>query len=453
MLTIKLLGHIEIVRDGAVLTLPPSRKTRALLAYLIASGRQHRRERLCSLFWEIPDDPRGALRWSLSRVRSLVNEPGSERIVADREAVGFRPIGADIDLVRLRERAKDITSLSTDELVEMAGWFRGEFLEGVDLPDLYDFQAWCLAEREDVRRLQSRLLTAIAERLDAVSERALPHVRQLVQIDPYNAAARSTLLRHLIALGRKSEAEQHFEAGVRILKEVGDGAETALLKTWRELHRGTRAAVTPAGELPARALSLSVDAQERLSEIASRGEALPVIGRDAEIGRLVDMLSAATATRRPQIALVAGDPGLGKTRIAEELLAVANDRGIATWSGRAYEIERNRPYAMWGAAIDDVLVPPAESGEAGSPAGEDADRARQRLFTAVADRIFSSAEPDAPILLAFDDVHWCDEASADLLHFVIRAAGGKPVVILLMARHGELPDNPGMQRVPANPAP
>jgi len=447
VLTIRLLGEIEIVRDGAVLTLPPSRKTRALLAYLIASGRRHRRERLCSLFWEIPDDPRGALRWSLSRVRSLVNERGNERIVADRELVGFQPMGADIDLVQLRKRTTDIAALSTDDLVETAGWFRGEFLEGIDLPDLYDFQAWCLAEREDVRRLQSRLLTTVAERLESTPERALPHVRQLVQIDPYNAAARAALLRHLVALGRKSEAEQHFEAGVRILKEVGDGAETALLKTWRELHRGTRAAVTPGGELPARAQSLRVDAQETLSEIASRGEDLPVIGRDAEIGRLVDMLSTATATRRPQIALVAGDPGLGKTRIAEELLAVASERGIATWSGRAYEIERSRPYAMWGAAIGDFLVRPTQSSEARSPAGEDADRARQRLFTAVADRIFGSAEPDAPILLAFDDVHWCDEASADLLHFVIRAAGGKPVVILLMARHGELPDNPGMQRV------
>lgn len=442
MLTIRLLGEIEIVRDGAVLTLPPSRKTRALLAYLIASGRQHRRERLCSLLWEIPDDPRGALRWSLSRVRSLVNERGNERIVADRETVGFQPMGADIDLVQLRKRTKDIAALSTDDLVETAGWFRGEFLEGVDLPDLYDFQAWCLAEREDVRRLQSRLLTVIADRLDAAPERALPHVRQLVQIDPYNAAARSTLLGHLIALGRKSEAEQHFEAGVRILKEVGGGAEFALLKTWRDLHRGSRAAVTPAAELPSGVPSLTVE-----SEVASHEEGLPVIGRDAEIGRLVDMLTTATATRRPQIALVAGDPGLGKTRIAEEILRVANERGIAIWSGRAYEIERSRPYAMWGAAIGDFLVPPTESGEARSPAGEDADRARQRLFTAVADRVFGSAEPDAPILLAFDDVHWCDEASADLLHFVIRAAGGRPVVILLMARHGELPDNPGMQRV------
>ena len=102
---------------------------------------------------------------------------------------------------------------------------------------------------------------------------------------------------------------------------------------------------------------------------------------------------------------------------------------------------------MWGAAIGEFLVPPSGSGEAEGPAGEIFDRARQRMFTAVAERIFGSSAGGAPRLLAFDDVHWCDEASADLLHFVIRAAKGKPVAILLSARQGELPDNPGMQRL------
>ena len=61
LLAIKLLGELEVLRDGKTLALPPSRKTRALLAYLAATGRQHRRDRLCSLLWEVPDDPRGAL--------------------------------------------------------------------------------------------------------------------------------------------------------------------------------------------------------------------------------------------------------------------------------------------------------------------------------------------------------------------------------------------------------
>ena len=64
-MTLKLLGDLEIARDGKALELPPSRKTRALLAYLALTGRSFRREHLCELLWEIPDDPRGSLRWSL----------------------------------------------------------------------------------------------------------------------------------------------------------------------------------------------------------------------------------------------------------------------------------------------------------------------------------------------------------------------------------------------------
>jgi DNA-binding SARP family transcriptional activator len=66
LLELRVLGTLEVVRDGALLELPPSRKTRALLAYLLLDGRLHRRERLCGMFWDLPDDPRAALRWSLS---------------------------------------------------------------------------------------------------------------------------------------------------------------------------------------------------------------------------------------------------------------------------------------------------------------------------------------------------------------------------------------------------
>ena len=61
-MTLKFLGDLTIARDGKALELPPSRKTRALLAYLALTGRAFRREQLCELFWEIPDDPRGSLR-------------------------------------------------------------------------------------------------------------------------------------------------------------------------------------------------------------------------------------------------------------------------------------------------------------------------------------------------------------------------------------------------------
>ena len=63
-LELRFLGDFEVLRDGRPLSLPPSKKTRALLAYLALQPRRFRREQLCELLWELPDDPRGSLRWS-----------------------------------------------------------------------------------------------------------------------------------------------------------------------------------------------------------------------------------------------------------------------------------------------------------------------------------------------------------------------------------------------------
>jgi len=84
LLRVSLLGNLTVSRHGAETPLPPSRKTRALLAYLAVTARPHSRDRLCALLWPLPDDPRGALRWSLTRLRPLVDEPSRRRIVADR---------------------------------------------------------------------------------------------------------------------------------------------------------------------------------------------------------------------------------------------------------------------------------------------------------------------------------------------------------------------------------
>ena len=81
-LELRFLGDFEVRRDGQALPLPPSKKTRALLAYLALQPRRFRREQLCGLLWELPDDPRGSLRWSLSKLRQLVDDGEHPRIVA-----------------------------------------------------------------------------------------------------------------------------------------------------------------------------------------------------------------------------------------------------------------------------------------------------------------------------------------------------------------------------------
>jgi DNA-binding SARP family transcriptional activator len=81
----RLLGDIEVRRgDGPALPLPPSRRTRALLGYLAATGTPQSRSALCDLLWDGPDDPRAALRWSLTKLRVVVNDETACRPIATR---------------------------------------------------------------------------------------------------------------------------------------------------------------------------------------------------------------------------------------------------------------------------------------------------------------------------------------------------------------------------------
>src|SRR4051794_41975352 len=71
-LQIKVLGELAVLREGREIVLPASKKTRALLAYLAVTNRRQRRDHLCQMFWEVPDDPRASLRWSLSKLRRAI---------------------------------------------------------------------------------------------------------------------------------------------------------------------------------------------------------------------------------------------------------------------------------------------------------------------------------------------------------------------------------------------
>src|ERR671916_102066 len=99
-LQISVLGELRVASGGREITLLPSKKTPPLLAHLAVAGRPQRRERLCEIFWEVPDDPRGALRWSLSKIRQIVNGDGEDRLEADRNTVGLGVDGIDLDVSR-----------------------------------------------------------------------------------------------------------------------------------------------------------------------------------------------------------------------------------------------------------------------------------------------------------------------------------------------------------------
>jgi pimeloyl-ACP methyl ester carboxylesterase len=153
-LQINLLGGLEVRRGEAVLALPTSRKARALLGFLLLTGKPQRRDRLCDIFWEVPDDPRGALRSALSKLRPLVNDAGAERLVADRERVALHRRGAAVDYLDLL----DGTGGDAEALDQ-------ELLAGLDLPNQPEYQAWLTAMRGEAEALRGRLGAAIAARM------------------------------------------------------------------------------------------------------------------------------------------------------------------------------------------------------------------------------------------------------------------------------------------------
>jgi DNA-binding SARP family transcriptional activator/pimeloyl-ACP methyl ester carboxylesterase len=215
---IRTLGGLEVLCDGQRAELPASRKTRALLAYLAVTARDHRRERLCEMFWEVPDDPRGSLRWSLSKLRRLVDAPGAARIKATRDTVRFDPCGASIDVLELRTALNaEAGELPATGLARLAALFRGEFLEGIDLPNCPEFQNWLVAERLAVRSTRHRLLDALAAASGDDPEAALKLARALVDIDPRDETAQATLIRLLARIGRKREAQEQLDLARRLL--------------------------------------------------------------------------------------------------------------------------------------------------------------------------------------------------------------------------------------------
>src|SRR5262249_21990240 len=138
-LEIRVLGDLAVLHNGENVCLPPSRKTRALLAYLAVTKRDH----LCTMFWDIPEDPRGALRWSLSKIRQIVNRNGQGALVTDDRMVVLRSRSMALDLCRIKAISmRDLASQDISELEDVVRLFRGEFLEDLSLPRCPKFEAW-----------------------------------------------------------------------------------------------------------------------------------------------------------------------------------------------------------------------------------------------------------------------------------------------------------------------
>jgi DNA-binding SARP family transcriptional activator/tetratricopeptide (TPR) repeat protein len=438
-LEIRLLGELVVLRDGRALALPASKKTRALLGYLVATGRAHTRESLCDLFWDGPDDPRAALRWSLAKLRPLVDDGGTLRLVADRERVHFEPQASTVDLTELRALvAPDgLGAVPTEALLAAVGRLRGELLEGLELPDCYRYGEWCRAERESARGVERALRSALVERLEHVPEAALGQARALCAVNPLDEAAHVAVMRLLARLGRHKDALLQYETCRRILAAESGARPSALLEQARSAL-GT-APAQPVTEPPT-AISVEAHAVDDVQDVALE---VPLVGRAPECATLADFVRGAPGSE--QSLLVLGEPGVGKTRLLLELARSVHAAGGTVLRGRAFEAEMIRPYGAWIDAVRELGEPdPFASGAEDSAHGT-ADRAR--LFSAVVARLRSLDASGRPAVVILDDIHWLDEASAALIHFAARALVGTRVRIACGARPGELADNLAARRL------
>lgn len=199
-LTLKTLGELSIACDGQPVAMPSSKRTRALLAYLAMSGRPHRRDRLCEVFWKLPDNPRGSLRWSLSKIRRLVNQANVERLAADRERVTLVTTDIAIDIHSLAQQLHH-PQLSVDALMTIDQRLREPLLHGLDLSDQEIFEQWLNAERQEVALLRAKAASRLANHHDLDMTQQLKWARLWTELNPFCTKAAHRLLELLQACG------------------------------------------------------------------------------------------------------------------------------------------------------------------------------------------------------------------------------------------------------------
>lgn len=457
-LHLQLLGELTVSRGGEEVPLPPSKKARAILAYLVLSPRDQRRQRLTQLLWDVADDPRAALRWVLSRLRPVVDEAAHQRIVATRDSVRFDPEGAWIDVLEIRRCVSEgLSRLSLEELVRLESWFRGGLLEGLELPEYFDFQAWLTAEREELRSAHLLVLTEWIARAGNQLEVKLGIQRKLLAIDPLNAGVRAEVIAGLYQLRRREEAAELHRLGLRLFLELGEPCPPELagaLSAARSRASDAPEAGPADGFLPNRPLPASPGGaavlalgEEAVPLSTRRAPALPLVGRSELVSLLTERI--ASASRKPVLLL--GEPGVGKSRLLAELEAWGQRHGLVVTSGRAQEAELARPYGPWLDALrrmvrqsqSERVVQRLVSGLSGIGA---ADATRDALFAGVSSLLQSEAR-SRKVLIILDDLHWCDDASVALLSYVIRTCDREDVRLVLASRDGELIDNTALYRL------
>lgn len=247
-----MLGSLAAWRDGAALALPRSRKARALLAYLALAPQAVTRSRLCELLWDAPNDPRGELRWCLSKVRSLVDERGRRRVHTRDDTIWLDLADCHVDALEItRATEEGLATLALERGRALSALFAGDFLEGLEIDRSPAFGGWLTAQRRRFRGCHAALLEHLARRVS--DDKAFVYLEKWLQLAPFDRHAHEMLLAALARSGRIREGEEHLARTARAFE--GEGLDwTPIGDTWRSARRDAagpadvRTAVVPTME-------------------------------------------------------------------------------------------------------------------------------------------------------------------------------------------------------------
>jgi DNA-binding SARP family transcriptional activator len=439
MLEIRVIGELEIHVAGKTAQLPPSRRARALLAWLAVHPGRHARSRLAGLFW--PDvleaSARASLRSAIWVLRPALGPDFGSYLAADRDTVALAGHELRVDLREVRQL------LARGEPEAAIAWCRGDLLQDLD-------DDWVITAREELAHDIAAALQELTQRAVAAADpaAAVTWARRRAALCPLDESAGAGLVRALIGSGDGPGALEAFDRlQQRLGSELGIAVSAATAALVAPLRQ---AAAKPAPAGPG-------------GDAAPAPATAGLIGRDRELARLAAAWHAARNGAGGAV-LLEGEGGIGKTRLVQELQAAAGraDPGARLVSATAPAGPGPAaPFAIWADALTDLVTmagPPASTEPwaadlaaivpvlaYGAAVGRepivDPQLRRVKAGEAVV-QLLSWAAARSPLLIALEDLHLADPASLELLAYAGRRLGALPVLLVLSRRR--LPARPDL---------